>query len=155
MKKSMRLPRFPKITPWMIWVGLLGGMIVAGVVAGYLVFTKGLIVTNLTDRVPWGLWITLDLSSIAISAGAFSLCATVYLLGSQAVPACRPHGYFYRPDRLQHGVAFTDARYWASGPFLAFLVVLEQALPALGSDHVCHALPGSIDHRVHAHLCPV
>lgn len=81
MKKTMRLPRLPKITPWMIWVGLLGGMIVAGIVAGWMVFTKGLVVTNLTDRVPWGLWITLDLSSIAVSAGAFSLCATVYLLG--------------------------------------------------------------------------
>ena len=37
--------------------------------------------TNLTDLVPWGLWITIDLSSIAVSAGAFSLCAGVYLFG--------------------------------------------------------------------------
>jgi Ni/Fe-hydrogenase subunit HybB-like protein len=37
--------------------------------------------THLTDMVPWGLWITIDLSSIAVSAGAFSLCAVVYLLG--------------------------------------------------------------------------
>lgn len=81
MKKSMKQARFPKITPWMIWVALLGAMIVAGGYAGWLVFSKGLVVTNLTDLVPWGLWITLDLSSIAISAGAFSLCATVYLLG--------------------------------------------------------------------------
>jgi Ni/Fe-hydrogenase subunit HybB-like protein len=54
---------------------------VAGVVAATIVFTRGLIVTNLTDLVPWGLWITIDLSAIALSAGAFMLCAAVHLLG--------------------------------------------------------------------------
>lgn len=72
-------PRKP--TPWLIWAGSLGILIVAGVVAGLLVFWKGLSLTNLSDLVPWGLWITIDLSSIALSAGAFSLCAAVYLLG--------------------------------------------------------------------------
>jgi Ni/Fe-hydrogenase subunit HybB-like protein len=38
-------------------------------------------ITNLTDYVPWGLWITIDLSAIALGAGAFSLCAGVYLFG--------------------------------------------------------------------------
>jgi Ni/Fe-hydrogenase subunit HybB-like protein len=42
--------------------------------------TQGLVVTNLTDLVPWGLWITIDLSAIALSAGAFLLCAAVYIL---------------------------------------------------------------------------
>jgi Ni/Fe-hydrogenase subunit HybB-like protein len=46
-----------------------------------MVFWKGLVITNLTDLVPWGLWITIDLSSIALGAGAFSLCAGVYLFG--------------------------------------------------------------------------
>jgi Ni/Fe-hydrogenase subunit HybB-like protein len=49
--------------------------------AGILVLWKGLSITNLTDLVPWGLWITIDLSAIALSAGAFSLCAGVYLFG--------------------------------------------------------------------------
>jgi len=31
--------------------------------------------------VPWALWITIDLSSIALGAGAFSMCAAVYLFG--------------------------------------------------------------------------
>jgi Ni/Fe-hydrogenase subunit HybB-like protein len=57
----------------MILLGGLGG--------GILVFWKGLSVTNLTDLVPWGLWITVDLSSIALAAGAFSLCAAVHLFG--------------------------------------------------------------------------
>jgi menaquinone reductase, integral membrane subunit len=70
-----------RITPFMIWVALLSGIMAAGAVAGYIVFTQGLVVTNLTDLVPWGLWITIDLSAIALSAGAFLLCAAVYLLG--------------------------------------------------------------------------
>ena len=69
------------ITPWLIWLGIMGIILLAGAVAGIFVFWKGLVITNLTDLVPWGLWITLDLSSIALSAGAFSLCAGVYLFG--------------------------------------------------------------------------
>jgi Ni/Fe-hydrogenase subunit HybB-like protein len=59
----------------------MGLILLSGAVAGILVFWKGLGITNLTDRVPWGLWITIDLSSIALGAGAFSLCAGVYLFG--------------------------------------------------------------------------
>ena len=44
-------------------------------------FTQGLVVTNLTDLVPGGLWIGIDRSSVALSAGAFLLSAAVYLLG--------------------------------------------------------------------------
>jgi Ni/Fe-hydrogenase subunit HybB-like protein len=69
------------ITPWAIWLGLMGIILLSGAVAGIMVFWKGLGITNLTDRVPWGLWITIDLSSIALGAGAFSLCAGVYLFG--------------------------------------------------------------------------
>jgi Ni/Fe-hydrogenase subunit HybB-like protein len=68
-------------TPWMIWLSLMGIILLSGAVAGIMVFWKGLGITNLTDRVPWGLWITIDLSSIALGAGAFSLCAGVYLFG--------------------------------------------------------------------------
>ncbi len=73
--------KLPKFTPWMVWVGGLVIVISTGVATGLMVFWKGLWLTNLTDMVPWGLWITIDLSSIAMSAGAFSLCAVVYLLG--------------------------------------------------------------------------
>lgn len=69
------------ITPWIVWLSLLGLILLGGLVAGILVFWKGLGITNLTDLVPWGLWITIDLSSIALAAGAFSLCAGVYLFG--------------------------------------------------------------------------
>jgi molybdopterin-containing oxidoreductase family membrane subunit len=69
------------ITPWIVWLGFLGLILLGGLVGGILVFWKGLGITNLTDLVPWGLWITIDLSSIALAAGAFSLCAGVYLFG--------------------------------------------------------------------------
>lgn len=69
------------ITPWTAWLAFLGLILLGGLVAGILVFWKGLSITNLTDLVPWGLWITIDLSSIALGAGAFSLCAAVYLFG--------------------------------------------------------------------------
>lgn len=69
------------INPWTAWLAFLGVILLGGLAAGSLVFWKGLSITNLTDRVPWGLWITIDLSSIALGAGAFSLCAGVYLFG--------------------------------------------------------------------------
>jgi Ni/Fe-hydrogenase subunit HybB-like protein len=79
MLKNLRMKLV--ITPWMIWLGSMGIILLAGLVSGILVFWKGLVITNLTDLVPWGLWITIDLSSIALGAGAFSLCAGVYLFG--------------------------------------------------------------------------
>jgi len=69
------------ITPWMIWLAVMGLILLSGVIAGLIVFWKGLGITNLTDKVPWALWITIDLSSIALGAGAFSMCAAVYLFG--------------------------------------------------------------------------
>ncbi|MCE9647037.1 MAG: polysulfide reductase NrfD [Chloroflexi bacterium] len=67
--------------PWGLWLLFLGALMFTAVIAGLSVFWFGLSITNLTDLVPWGLWITIDLSSIAVSAGAFSLCAGVYLFG--------------------------------------------------------------------------
>ena len=112
-----------KISPWMAWVGFLGILVVTGVAAGLLVFWKGLSVTNLSDLVPWGLWISIDLSSIAMSAGAFSLCAVVYLLGLKRFePVARTAtfigliGYTMalltllldigRPDRFWHSMVY-------------------------------------------------
>jgi Ni/Fe-hydrogenase subunit HybB-like protein len=69
------------ISPWLIWLIALVGLLAAALVAGLIVFSQGLWLTGLSDRIPWGLWITIDLSSIALSAGAFSLCAAVYLIG--------------------------------------------------------------------------
>ena len=108
---------------WIVWIVVLGLLIAGGVGAGLVVFWKGLSVTHLSDLVPWGLWITIDLSSIAMSAGAFSLCAVVYLLGLKRFePVARTAtfigliGYTMalltllldigRPDRFWHAMVY-------------------------------------------------
>jgi Ni/Fe-hydrogenase subunit HybB-like protein len=115
--------KLPKISPWITWIGILFILIATGVAAGIMVLWKGLSLTNLTDMVPWGLWITIDLSSIAVSAGAFSLCAVVYLLGLKRYePVARTAtfigliGYTMavltlmldigRPDRFWHSLVY-------------------------------------------------
>ncbi len=115
--------KLPKFTPWMAWIGGLVVVIAAGLAAGLMVFWKGLSLTNLTDMVPWGLWITIDLSSIAMSAGAFSLCAVVYLLGLKRYQAVARTATFIgligytmavltllldigRPDRFWHAMIY-------------------------------------------------
>jgi menaquinone reductase, integral membrane subunit len=73
---------FPKISPAMLaWLALLGLCLTIGLVSAIEVFWKGLVLTNMSDLVPWGLWITIDLSSIALGAGAFTLSAVVYIFG--------------------------------------------------------------------------
>ncbi len=67
--------------PFWVWVAVLLAFIAAGLYAGFRVFTEGLVVTNLRDLAPWGQWIVLDLSSIGLAAGAFSVSAMTHLLG--------------------------------------------------------------------------
>ena len=64
---------------FMTWVMFLGILVAIGLGSGAIVLWQGLEVTNLTDRVPWGLWITVDLSAIALGAGAFSLSAVAFI----------------------------------------------------------------------------
>ena len=61
------------------WAGVIGVLLLVGGVAGLRVFRQGLVLTNLSNSVPWGLWITIDLSAIALGAGAFTLSAVVYV----------------------------------------------------------------------------
>ncbi len=67
--------------PFWAWVAFLAVVIALGLFAALQVFTRGLVATNLSDLAPWGLWIVVDLSTIALSAGAFSLSALAHLLG--------------------------------------------------------------------------
>jgi molybdopterin-containing oxidoreductase family membrane subunit len=122
MLKRLRTLIF-KLTPFQWWLAALGALMAVGAAAGLVVFARGLVVTNLTDLVPWGLWIAIDMSSIALSAGAFLLCAAVYLLGlKQFQPVARTAtfigliGYSMamlcllldigRPDRFWHAWVF-------------------------------------------------
>ena len=75
-------PKPVKLTPGLLaWFGLVGVLLFIGIAAAVLVFWNGLVVTNMSDTVPWGLWITIDLSAIALGAGAFTLSAVVYIFG--------------------------------------------------------------------------
>jgi molybdopterin-containing oxidoreductase family membrane subunit len=73
----------------------------------------------MSDAVPWGLWITIDLSSIALGAGAFTLSAVVSLFGLKRFKPIIPLAVFVgfigyscalltlvmdigRPDRFWH-----------------------------------------------------
>lgn len=62
-----------------VWGLLLFGLLTAGALSFYQVFSRGLVVTDLSNNIPWGLWITIDLSAIGLGAGAFALSAFVYL----------------------------------------------------------------------------
>lgn len=71
--------RRSRAIPWTLWYALLAGMIGFGIYGAFQTMTQGLAVTNLSDRVPWGLWITHDLSAIGLGAGAFTFSAIAYL----------------------------------------------------------------------------
>jgi len=135
------------------WVIVLGLLALAGLAAGIIVLVKGLVVTNLSDLVPWGLWITLDLSAIALSAGAFTLSAAVYLLGLKHLqPVARTAvfigliGYSMammmlfmdigRPDRLWHALIYwnTHSPLWEVTMCITlyFTVLILEVIPIFG-----------------------
>ncbi len=155
------------------WTGGLLTMIAVGAVAAYRVFRYGLVVTNLTDLVPWGLWITIDLSSIALSAGAFSLCAAVYLIGlKQYEPVARTAtfigivGYSMamlcllmdvgRPDRFWHGFVFWNPHsvLWEVTMCvgLYFSVLALETMPIIGkTEWMQRSLPRISKKMMHIH----
>ena len=139
---------------WGKWVMLLGVFLALGVAAGLYIFVNGLSATNLTDLVPWGLWIAIDLSSIAIAGGAFFLCAGVYLLGLKKYePVARTAtfvglaGYTMamfallldigRPDRFWHAVIYWNKHslLWevTMCVMLYLTVLILEVLPTLSS----------------------
>ncbi|HYR02705.1 MAG TPA: menaquinone reductase integral membrane subunit QrcD [Syntrophobacteria bacterium] len=68
-------------TQFAIWLLVLGALMAWGVLAGLLVFWKGLNVTGLSDYFGFGLWITVDLAVIALGAGAFFTGFLTYIVG--------------------------------------------------------------------------
>jgi Ni/Fe-hydrogenase subunit HybB-like protein len=112
----------PRYTFW-LWVGFLLIPISVGVYFGLNVLINGLVITNMSDGTPWGLWIVFDLSFIALSAGAFSLSAVCHLLGHKSFKSLAQVAVFVgllgytgaliclfmdigRPDRFWHGWVF-------------------------------------------------
>ena len=118
----LRQQEFPKYSFW-IWVAFLLIPISAGLFFGINVLFQGLILTNMRDGAPWGLWIVFDLSFIALSAGAFSISAVAHLLGRESFQPLARVAVFVgllgytgalmclfmdigRPDRFWHGWVF-------------------------------------------------
>lgn len=141
-----------RIDSYKIWIGLLAVVVGIGFVAGLTVLIKGLGVTNLSDLIPWGLWITIDLSAIALAAGAFSFCAAVYLLKIKELEPMAKTAAFIgligysmammcllldigRPDRFWHGFVFwnTHSVLWEVTMCvgLYFSVLLLENMPTL------------------------
>ena len=71
-----------EITLWRVIVAII---FVTGIYATYLRFFVGFRAsTNLSDQMPWGLWVGLGtLCGIGLSAAGFGISAAVYLLGME------------------------------------------------------------------------
>ena len=84
MQVSIHYPklRFGKysVDVFPYWIGLLIAGVLFGLSGVFFVFRDGLQVTGLSNQVPWGLWISIDLSSIALGGSAFVFGAIIYLL---------------------------------------------------------------------------
>jgi Ni/Fe-hydrogenase subunit HybB-like protein len=70
--------RLPKLT---FWRAVATAVLTVGAVGIVLRYTRGLgATTNLTDAMPWGLWIGFDLlCGVGLAAGGFTLAAIVHI----------------------------------------------------------------------------
>ena len=163
-----------KPTLFHAWALFLIILMVAGAVGGFIILTQGLSLTNLTDLVPWGLWIAIDLSAIALGAGAFLLSAAVYLLKlKQFQPVARTAVFIGlicysvammmllmdigRPDRFWHGFVFWNPHspLWEVTMCvgLYFTVLTLEVLPIIGeADWVKKHLPWLSSRLIHIHI---
>jgi Ni/Fe-hydrogenase subunit HybB-like protein len=110
--------KFPRITIWRV---IFAAILMSGLYATYLRVFYGLGgSTNLSDKFPWGLWISFDvMCGVGLAAGGFTLVAMVHIFNIEKYkPILRPAiltaflgytlvvvGLLYdlgRPDRLWH-----------------------------------------------------
>ena len=164
--------------PFTWWIGFLILLLVIGLASAATVFIRGLQVTNLTDLVPWGLWIGIDVSSIALAAGAFTISALVYLLRiKKLMPVAKTAVYLGligytmavltllldigRPDRFWHSMAYWNIHspLWEVTMCVTlYLSVLALEVTPIvgGSDMVQSRWPGLGGYMVSVHkLAPI
>ncbi len=164
--------------PVTYWFALLILLICGGLISAAFVFYQGLHITNLTDLVPWGLWIGIDLSSIALAAGAFTISALVYLLKiKKLMPVAKTAVYLGllgytmavltllldigRPDRFWHSMAYWNIHspLWEVTMCVTlYLSVLALEVTPIvgGSDMVQSHWPGIGSRMVSVHkLAPI
>ena len=84
MQTDIHIPRFrlgkKHVDIFPYWVGLLVLGILFGMYGAFVVLRDGLDVTGLTNKVPWGLWVVMDLASISLGGSAFVFGVIVYLM---------------------------------------------------------------------------
>lgn len=159
---------------WLISLGITFGV---GVIAMIIVLARGLQVTGLSDRVPWGLWITLDLSSIALGAGAFTFSAAVYLFRIKSLEVIARPAVFIgflgyssamlalamdigRPDRFWHPIVYWNVHsvLWevTMCVILYFTVLMLEVLGVVGDSRLGRRWPllQKIGHMAHR-LTPI
>lgn len=165
---------FSNLSPALLaWLGLVSILLVIGLISAVNVFWHGLVITNMSDSVPWGLWITVDLSSIALGAGAFTLSAVVYLFGlKQFQPIIRLAvfvgfiGYtsalltlimdIGRPDRFWHPWVFWNPHSvlweitWCITIYL--VIMLLEFFPVVADAHIFDRIPYIANIRRIAHF---
>ncbi|MBI4758755.1 MAG: polysulfide reductase NrfD [Chloroflexi bacterium] len=87
------------------WVALLTVTLV-GMGAILVRFTEGLAVTNLSNFVPWGLWVAFYIYFIGLSAGSFLLSTLIYVFGVKRFEAVGRLAVFTALISLVAGLAF-------------------------------------------------
>jgi molybdopterin-containing oxidoreductase family membrane subunit len=65
---------------WLLWMAPWSALLVFGLYSAALCIGKGLNQTNMDNRFPFGLWIFLDLTVIALGAGAFLTGFVLYIV---------------------------------------------------------------------------
>ena len=69
--------KFGRLT---FWKGVSVLIVIIGLYSLYIRFTKGLgASTNLSDFVPWGLWIGIDFIGVGLAAAGFTIAATAHI----------------------------------------------------------------------------
>ena len=127
------------------WVSLLIVGILFGLVGAFTVLRDGLQVTGLSNAIPWGLWISVDLSAIAMGGCAFVFGVIVYILRIKR---------FEVIGKLAVLLGFLG--YSTAGMVLLFDLgqplrfwhpdcLLAAPLPFVGSDHVRGAVLERVD----------
>jgi molybdopterin-containing oxidoreductase family membrane subunit len=174
MATNTTIQTHPSHKPLLIWLAALGILFATGLVAMSQVLLKGLQVTDLNDRVPWGLWITLDLSAIALGAGAFTFSAAVYIFRIKRLEVLARPAVFIgflgyssamialamdigRPDRFWHPLVYWNVHSvlweitWCV--ILYSTVLVMEVLAVVGDSHFGKRWPwlhqlGHILHRM-------
>ncbi|HEX9745361.1 MAG TPA: NrfD/PsrC family molybdoenzyme membrane anchor subunit [bacterium] len=81
----------PKLTAWQL-LGLVILIVVSLICMWgmYIRVTEGLMPTNLTQHVPWGLWVAVYIYFIGLSAGSFLLSTMIYVFGVKKMEPIGP-----------------------------------------------------------------